>query len=62
MWNVYTERERPLKSGEHEHRCAWCKTCWRHGDENRGNEEAHRCPECGRVTLYRVTEGYYGSG
>jgi hypothetical protein len=33
----------------HRHRCDRCRLVWEHGDGNRDNVEAHRCPGCGQL-------------
>lgn len=37
------------KPAEHSHRCPIDGKIWTHSDDQLGNEQAHRCPKCGRL-------------
>lgn len=44
--------ERLVSRNEHKHLCKKCGACWRHGNDNKGDEEAHTC-ECGNEVWSR---------
>ena len=37
-----------ISRGYHRHSCTKCKTVWEHPNEAHGNDEAHKCPKCGK--------------
>ncbi len=37
----------------HKHRCRYCGFVWQHGDSMAGNEVAHTCEKCGRISWTR---------
>lgn len=41
------QKARPLRSGEHVHRCGVCGTEWQHTDASKGIRAEHICPNCG---------------
>lgn len=41
----------------HSHQCQNCATIWQHDDSCRGDEEAHKCPRCGKIEWYQYIPG-----
>lgn len=35
-------------TGTHKHKCWHCDEIWEHADSCHGDDNAHRCPNCGR--------------
>ena len=46
------------KGLSHRHKCDKCMTIWEHSNGMAGNDEAHKCPKCGKEEWCK----YFGSG